>query len=124
MLTGLLAVGSLVLTGFDAMFTRRRMLRWGLAFEHNTLLARTARRIGLDAALFLHTVLPMLLLILGAMVLPQAAVWLGILFGIRLAVFWFQILSFAFERQLEAIAKERDSGKTTVLPPTQGPNEP
>lgn len=124
MLAGLLAVGSLALTGFDAMFTRRRIHLWGFSVELNTRLVRTAKLLGLDAALFIHTILPVTGLILLALLLPQSAVWLGILFGIRLAVAYFQILSLVFEKQLEALAAKRDRDQTMAPPPAQGPDGP
>ena len=99
MLLGL-ALGCLGLSGYDVWFTRRRIVKFGVAVELNPLLKYLAVFAGLDGAVFLACVVPTAILCAGG-IATHSTIALAWFLGVKSCVAYFQRLSMRLEKLLE-----------------------
>lgn len=81
------------------------MLKFGPEVELNPRLKAAAIHNHLDGAIFGYVLVPSLVTI-SALTLLRWQTVLAVLFGIRLTFGYFQVLSLAFEKQLDAKLKK------------------
>jgi len=111
LLNYLLGLGVLGLAGFDAWFSKRRMLKYGGFVELNNGI-REAR--SLDWGLFSRIILPNFILI-AFLTLMGATTLLGVFLGFRLATAYYQVVSMGWEAEID---KRLASGGTESVAPS------
>lgn len=92
-------IGSFVLAVYDATFTVRRMRKYGLLIETNSLVTYLATTMG-ELGVYVGALVPTLLLSTAA-VLFDSSLAIGTIFGVRLCLFQFQRISLRLEPAID-----------------------
>ena len=120
MLGWTLAVITIGLSVFDAVFTRRRVHKYGIIVEQNASLIKLSMLLGtVTRAVVAMTIGPTLVItaLLAALELP---LFLAILLGMRLQLFKMQIDSLEMEKMID-----KELARGGASPPSSGaPTEP
>jgi hypothetical protein len=106
-------IGSFVLAVYDATFTVRRMRKYGLLIETNSLVTYLATTMG-ELGVYVGALVPTLLLSTAA-VLFDSSLAIGTIFGVRLCLFQFQRISLRLEPAIDDALRGGDGSKNPSL---------
>jgi hypothetical protein len=106
----LLALLNFLLAVFDTWLTGRRIKDYGPQVELNRFVRYLSTRLGPELGTLIGILGPVSLqtILFVSLNWPVA---LGILIGLRLKLFWIQLLSMAFEKDVKKFIKENNLGK-------------
>ena len=115
MLSWTLAALTIGLAVFDAVFTRRRVHKYGIIVEQNASLIKLSLLLGtITRAIVAMTVIPTVVIasLLAALEMP---LFLAILLGMRLQLFKMQIDSLEMEKMID-----KELAQRSISPPSSG----
>lgn len=101
----LLAIGVLLVTMYGAQVTEHRMRKYGVGVELSRILTWLASHLGIDLAIALGVMLPMMTAVSLGVVWHLSGL-LGFLFGYQLLHAKFQYLSLKFEPEIDRVRAE------------------